>query len=311
MHMHHTHGQSQADISNRRLVITILLNIGITVAEVIGGLLTGYLALLADAVHNLSDVAALLLAWLGARGARKPATKRSTYGYVRLEVMTAFISSVSLVVIALFILYEAYQRFIDPQPIIRPALFLAIATLGLIGNVVSMLMLKSEKGKSLNMKAAFLHMLYDAVSSVAVIIGGIVIMMTGWVQLDVLLSAAIALMIFWSSYLVIKEAVWIFMEAVPSDIDFDEVQMAMLEFLHISAVHDLHIWSLSSNEIALSCHVHIDELEFQRGPELVAEINRMLDDRFKIGHSTIQLEKEICQRPDPLCHRESEENSNL
>lgn len=311
MHMHHTHGQSQADISNRRLVITILLNIGITVVEVIGGLLTGYLALLADAVHNLSDVAALVLAWLGARGARKPATKRSTYGYVRLEVMTAFISAVSLVVIALFILYEAYQRFLNPQPIIRPALFLAVATLGLIGNVVSMLMLKSEKGKSLNMKAAFLHMLFDAVSSVAVIIGGIVIIMTGWVQLDVLLSAAIALMIFWSSYLVIKEAVWIFMEAVPSDIDFDEVQKAMLESSLISAVHDLHIWSLSSNEIALSCHVHIDELEFQRGPELVAEINRMLNDRFKIGHSTIQLEKEICQRPDPLCHRESEKNSGL
>lgn len=311
MHMHHTHGQSQADISNRRLVITILLNIGITVVEVIGGLLTGYLALLADAVHNLSDVAALVLAWLGARGARKPATKRSTYGYVRLEVMTAFISAVSLVVIALFILYEAYQRFLNPQPIIRPALFLAVATLGLIGNVVSMLMLKSEKGKSLNMKAAFLHMLFDAVSSVAVIIGGIVIIMTGWVQLDVLLSAAIALMIFWSSYLVIKEAVWIFMEAVPSDIDFDEVQKAMLESSLISAVHDLHIWSLSSNEIALSCHVHIDELEFQRGPELVAEIDRMLNDRFKIGHSTIQLEKEICQRPDPLCHRESEKNSGL
>ena len=307
MHWHdHTQGQGHepVEISDRRLFITILLNLGISIAEIIGGLMTGYLALLADAMHNLSDVAALCLAWLGIKGSKMPPTKRSTYGYKRIEVMTAFISAVSLVVIAIFIIVEAYKRFIEPQEIVNPALFLVIATVGLIGNIVSVIMLNTEKKKSINMKAAFLHMYYDAVSSVLVIVGGIVIILTGWVQIDVILSVAIALMIFWSSYLVIKETVLVFLEAVPPGIEFDQVHTAISKLTNVRDVHDLHIWSLSSREIALSCHVSLDEAHFQDGPQLILEINHMHKAKFDICHGTIQLEKDTCPRPDLLCGNE-------
>ncbi len=304
----HTHSHNDFNVSGKKLSWTIVFNMVITIAEVIGGLVTGYLALLADAIHNLSDVAALGLAWLGAKGSQKPATKRSTYGYKRIEVMTAFISAVALVVIAIFIIIEAYKRFIHPQPITSPWIFLSVACVGLIGNIVSIWLLHSEKGKSLNMKTAFLHMLYDALSSVVVIIGGIVIMFTGWYSIDVILSIIISLMIFWSSYLVIKEAVRIFLEAVPEGIDFDMVLEAIQQVPKVQDVHDLHIWSLSSHEVALSCHVAIEEEDFQNGPDIIVDINKMLRERFDIGHGTIQLEKNVCDRTDVLCkyHEDSE-----
>jgi cobalt-zinc-cadmium efflux system protein len=295
-------------VSNKKLFWTILFNIGITAAEVVGGLITGYLALLADAMHNLSDVAALVLAWLGIKGSQKPATKTSTYGYKRIEVMTAFISAVSLVVIAVFIVMEAYERLLNPTPITDPPIFLSVAIIGLLGNVFSIYFLHSEKGKSLNMKTAFLHMAYDAISSVGVIIGAIVIILTGWFIIDAILSTAIAVMILGSSYLVIKEALMIFMEAVPDRIDFDAVAKAILDVPKVQDVHDLHIWSLSSHEVALSCHVGIDEKDFHDGQDIIAAINTMLNERFNIGHGTIQIEKCACTRPDLLCSDRNHEH---
>lgn len=297
MEHHHIHHA----VSGRRLFWAIVFNLVIATAELVGGLLTGYLALVADAFHNLSDVAALALAWLGVKGAQLPPTPRSTYGFKRIEVMTAFISAVALVVIAVFILFAAYERLVAPEPITNPALFLTVAFIGLAGNIVSIGLLRTEKEKSLNMKTAFLHMAFDAISSVAVVIGGFVIMSTGLVVIDVILSSLIALMIFWSSYLVIKEAVLIFMESVPSDIDFDEVLSAVGKIPRVENVHHLHIWSLSSVEAALSCHVCVDETDVPSGPEIVSDINRMLRERFRIGHATIQLEKLQNNRIGALC----------
>ncbi|MEW6050344.1 MAG: cation diffusion facilitator family transporter [Candidatus Zixiibacteriota bacterium] len=295
-----SHGSHSAHTGGR-LTGTILLNIAITVAEFLGGIFSGYLALLADAVHNLSDVAALILAWLGARGAEMPATKRSTFGLKRLEVMTALVSAVALVVISVFIFQEAYDRLVNPQPLIRPWLFLTIAVIGLIGNALSVWLLYSEKSRSLNMKTAFLHMIYDTLSSVAVIVGGIVILWTGWTPLDAILSAIIGVMILWSSYQVIREAVLILLESVPEGVDFDRVHAAIAGIPPVRDVHDLHIWSLSSKEFALSCHICVDDSDYQRGPELIERINRLLSEQFGIGHGTIQVEKGNCARTDLLC----------
>jgi cobalt-zinc-cadmium efflux system protein len=176
-----------------------------------------------------------------------------------------------------------------------------VALVGLIGNLSSIWLLHSEKGKSLNMKTAFLHMVYDALSSVAVVIGGMVIMLTGWYVLDVILSTLIGIMILYSSYLVIKEAVIIFLEAVPEGIKFDEVLQAISAMARVKDVHDLHIWSLSSNEIALSCHVSVEKEDYSHGPALIVQINAMLNEKFKIGHGTIQLEIDDCHRTDVLC----------
>ncbi|MEW5795582.1 MAG: cation diffusion facilitator family transporter [Candidatus Zixiibacteriota bacterium] len=288
-------------VSGRRLFWTIVLNSIITVAEFVAGLISGYLALTADAVHNLSDVAALVLAWLGVKGSQLPATKRSTYGFMRIEVMTAFISAVSLVVIALFIIWEAYQRLMNPVEISMPWLFLTVTAIGLLGNLLSVVLLHREKDKSLNLKTAFLHMAYDTASSGVVLIGGVVILFTGLTVIDPILSTAIALMIFWSSYLVIKEAVMILMEAVPSAVNFDQVHRAIRAVPAVCDVHDLHIWSLSSYEIALSCHVCLKDEDYSRGPAIVTEIGRLMRERFGIGHSTIQIEQKGCDRSELLC----------
>ncbi|HKK21479.1 MAG TPA: cation diffusion facilitator family transporter [candidate division Zixibacteria bacterium] len=301
------HVHSHKNVSGKRLSWTIFFNLLITIAEFIGGIVSGYLALVADAAHNLSDVAALGLAWIGDKGSEMQATKRSTYGFKRLEVMTAFISAVALVVIAVFIFVEAFGRLIHPQPLTHPTIFLVVASIGLIGNVVSILLLHSEKGKSLNMKTAFLHMAYDAISSVAVLIGGVIILLTGLNIIDIILSTIIALMIVWSSYQVIKEAVLVFLEAVPPELEFDQVLKSIDDTPRVKDVHDLHIWSLSSNDIALSCHVCIDQKDYLRGTEIIASINTMLAERYHIGHATIQLETEDCNRTEILCGQDNAE----
>ncbi len=301
------HVHSHHNVSGKRLSWTIFFNLLITIAEFVGGLVSGYLALVADAAHNLSDVAALGLAWIGDKGSEMQATKRTTYGYKRLEVMTAFISAVALVVIAVFIFVEAYQRLLNPQPLTHPTVFIVVAVIGLIGNVVSILLLHSERGKSLNMKTAFLHMAYDAVSSVAVLIGGIIILLTGWGLIDIILSTLIAVMIVWSSYQVIKEAVLVFLEAVPPGIEFDTVLKCIGTTPRVKDVHDLHIWSLSSNDIALSCHVCIDPNDYVRGTEIISSLNTMLAEQFHIGHATIQLETEDCNRSEILCGQDNAE----
>lgn len=298
------HSHVHQEVSGRKLFWTIAFNLVITIAEFLAGLFSGYLALLADAVHNLSDVAALILAWLGVKGSQLPPTKKTTYGYKRIEVMTAFISAVALVVIAVYILVAAYERLMKPEPIVHPWLFLTVAVIGLIGNLVSVWLLHTEKGKSLNLKTAFLHMAFDALSSVAVIAGGVVILLTGWITIDVILSVAIALMIFWSSYLVIKEAIMIFLEAVPPGIEFDRVHAAIEAIPRVCHVHDLHIWSLSSHEIALSCHVSVNDADLNFGPEVVREVNQTIYDKFGIGHGTVQLEVGECTRSDILCNHD-------
>lgn len=151
------------------------------------------------------------------------------------------------------------------------------------------------------MKAAFLHMIYDTLSSVGVIAGGIVILLSGWTTIDALLSALIGVMILWSSYQVIREAVLILLEAVPTGVDFDLVHEAISGIRRVRDVHDLHIWSLSSKELALSCHVCLGEQDYQDGPEIIAEIDGLLHERFAIGHATIQLERDDCVRTDLLC----------
>ncbi len=219
--------------------------------------------------------------------------------------MTALVSAIALVVIAAFIFQEAYHRYVQPRPLERPWLFLTIAVIGLIGNGVSVWLLFSEKNKSLNMKTAFLHMIYDTISSVAVIVGGVIILWTGWTLLDVILSVLIGIMILWSSYQVIREALLVFLEAVPEGIDFDSVYTAISGVPRVRDVHDLHIWSLSSKEVALSCHVCVDASDYARGPELIAAINRLLAEKFGIGHPTIQVETAGCSRADLLCRHNS------
>jgi cobalt-zinc-cadmium efflux system protein len=289
MASHHHHQVSDA----KKLGWTIVLNIGITAAEAIGGILSGSLALLSDAGHNLSDVIALVLAYFGARGAALKPTKRSTYGFKRLEVVTALINALSLVAISVFITIEAFHRYSDPQEIDGPVM-LSVAVLGLLGNILSVWILHRDRNKTINNRAAFLHMLYDAISSVAVIIGGIIIILSGWYLLDLILSVLIAMMILWSSLDILKEATGIFMEAVPRGVDIDEVSNSITSIDGVIDVHHLHIWSISSSQAALSCHIRVDEKNAARIPDIISAVNIMLREKHKIGHATIQPETDLC-----------------
>jgi len=284
----HTH-----DTSGKNLGITILLNIVITAAEAVGGVLSGSLALLSDAGHNLSDVIALVLAYFGARGARMKPTKRSTYGFKRLEVVTALINALALVAISLFIVIEAFGRYKDPQPI-QATMMLSIAVIGLLGNLLSVWILRSDRHKTINARAAFLHLFYDALASVAVIAGGIVILFTGWYMVDLILSVIIAMMIFWSSLDIIKEAGGVFMEAAPKGIDVDEVARTIASVPRVRDVHHLHVWSISSSQIALSCHICLAQEDFSDYPAIILAIHDVLLEKYKIDHATIQPEGEQC-----------------
>ncbi len=294
--MSHSHAHIT---DSKKLGLTILLNVVITTAEFIGGILSGSLALLSDAAHNLSDVIALILAYFGARGAELKPTKRSTYGFKRLEVLTALINALTLVGIAGYIIYEAFERYSDPQEIDAP-IMLTVAVIGLLGNLASVFILHKNRNMTINNRAAFLHMLYDTISSVAVIIGGVIIFFSGWLLLDLILSVLIAMMIFWSGLDIIKEAGGIFMEAVPKNINIDEVTQTIADIDGIEDVHHLHIWSISSSQPALSCHIKLAADRFGHCTDIIKTVHQTLLEKHGIDHVTIQPETDFC--PEQVVH---------
>jgi len=302
----HSHGHHHHKITNKKkLVLVIFFNIVITVAEFAGGLLSGSLALVSDAWHNLSDVLSLMLGYAGERVSERERNKNYTFGLKRFEVLVALINAVSLLGIGIFIVYEAVERFMNPVPI-DVSIMIPVAVVGLLGNAFSILVLARNKDDNLNMKAAFLHLLYDTISSVAVIGAGIVFYFTEIYWIDLLISLMIVVMIVWSSMGIIKESLRIFLQGTPSHLDADEVYSSILSIEGVEEVHGLHIWSVSSTEVFLSCHMCFDpEAEDDITTDnLIKEVNSMLEEKFNISHTTLQVEKErICSdNPDKCCN---------
>ncbi len=298
----HSHSHSHPVPSDSKtLGWTIAFNIVITAAEFIAGALTGVLALVADATHNLSDVAGLVLAYVGEKSSEAPANKIATYGRRRIEVFTALISAISLVLIAVYIIYEAYWRFVDPQIVSNYLLFFIVATIGLLGNVGSVWMLRKSKVDSINRKAALLHMVYDGLSSVAVLVGGVVMYFTEWTFVDPILSVLIAGMIVWSSVDVFRSAWRVVMEVAPENLEFDKVMGTLERHSTVMSAHHLHIWSLSSTETALSCHVCVHADSLSEINQILRELNEALAKEFNITHATIQIETELCSESNDIC----------
>jgi cobalt-zinc-cadmium efflux system protein len=280
----------------------ILINIGITVAEAVGGTLSGSLALLSDAGHNLSDVISLGLSFLGEKISEKKATRRHTFGFKRTEIFTALINSLSLVGIAFFIVLEALKRISSP-PELSLGLMLGVATIGLLGNLFSMVILR-KKENNLNVKAAYLHLFYDALSSVAVIGSGLLIFLTGWVMVDLAVSILIAGMVLWSGLGVIKRTIHIFMQGVPEGLEFDKILEDILKVPGISSVHGLHIWSIDSSDVFLSCHVCMEESDGRGDTDrIIQNINEMLQQKHGIHHTVIQAETRNLCKMDVLCNK--------
>lgn len=287
----HDHHEGEENTGVSRLVFAILFNGIITIAEFIGGFLSGSLALISDAGHNLSDVLSLILGLLGERMARSRPGKVYTFGLKRVEVAIALANALTLVVIGVYILLEAIQRYYHPVEI-HAHILLPVACIGLAGNAISIALLHRHRHESLNMKAAFLHLFFDTISSVGVVIVGVAMMFTNAATLDLAIALIIVLMIAYSSFGIIRETLRIFLQGAPRGMDVQAVQKSIAEVAGVHSVHGLHVWSVSSSEVFLSCHVCLDPaLNHRNTDDLVIRINRMLRARFGIHHTTIQVEK--------------------
>ncbi|MGI0037135.1 MAG: cation diffusion facilitator family transporter [Nitrososphaera sp.] len=262
------------------------------VIEVVGAYWTGSLALLADAGHMLTDVAGLTLSLLAIWFASKPPTPANTYGYVRLEILAALANGVLLFSVAAFILYEAYQRAWSPPEVVAgPMLVIAIVGLGV--NLLSMWLLRSGAGESLNLRGAYLEVLGDAITSLGVILAALIIQITGWLLADPIISAAIGLFILPRTWNLIRQAVQILMEGVPTHLALAEVGKAMTSVQGVKSIHDLHIWTISSGLDSLSAHVVVSS--GVNRDEVLRKLQQLLQERFGIDHVTLQIVEELTE----------------
>jgi cobalt-zinc-cadmium efflux system protein len=284
----------QVDGSTRRLLITLLIVLVIMVAEIVGGLLSNSLALLGDAGHMLVDALALSISLIAIWIARRPADTAKTYGYHRVEIMAALTNGVILVLVAVFIFYQAYQRLLEPTEI-DAALMMGIAAIGLMANLAGMLLLRGARHTSINIKAAFWHILGDTISSLGVIVGGIIIAVTDWTIVDPIIAIVIGAIILWGAIRLVRESSDILLEAVPGHIRMEEVGRVMTDVPGVRDVHDMHIWTITSGIYALSAHVLIDDQTVARSAEITRAVERELARRFNITHTTLQLECEKCE----------------
>ena len=263
------------------------------VIEVVGGLFTGSLALLADAGHMLTDVAALGLSAFAMWMAARPSTPKKSYGYHRAEILAAVTNAVVLLLLAVWILYEAYRRVFEPSHVLGVPMLL-IGLVGLAVNVASMKLLVDESASSLNVRSAYLEVLSDAISSFGVILGGGIIWMTGLVLIDPLLSAGLSIFIVWRTWGLLSQAVHVLMEGVPTHLDAKEVGKAMVAVPGVKGIHDLHIWTITSGLDTLSSHVVVPVGEDR--DEVLERLQSLLRDRFGIDHVTLQIVEERSDR---------------
>jgi cobalt-zinc-cadmium efflux system protein len=282
----HTHAQRFVS-SRRRLALAFWTQLLFFVVELVAGLLTNSLALLADAGHMLSDVGALGLSLLALLWAARPPTARKTFGYHRLEILVALVNGLALWAMAGYIFYEAYGRLSQPPPI-QGLPLLAVATLGLLVNLLGLYVLYPTRGRSLNLRSAFLHLLADSLGSLAAMAAGAAILLKGWYWFDPLAGGVIGVMIILGSWQLVREAADILMEATPRHIDLEEVAGVLGEHPEVDHVHDLHIWTIASGIYALSVHVGVKN-EMDRDC-LTWELEELLRRRFGLEHNTIQIE---------------------
>ena len=290
----HGHVHDHALTGGRKgLLMALAITLFMMIAEIIGGLLSNSLALLSDAGHMFTDTLALALSFFAMKFAGMPATEKKTFGFYRLEILAALLNGITLVIISLYIMVEAYQRILNPQPV-AGTLMLIVAVIGLVVNIIGALFLMKHRETNLNIRGAFLHIIGDAVSSVGVIIGGIIILYTGWYLIDPILSMLIALGIIAGAIGLVSESVSILLESAPSHINIAAVAEEIARVDGVREAYHVHVWTITSGVYALSAHVIIDDRPVSGSRELLDAIRQRLTDRFKILHSTIQLECERC-----------------
>lgn len=269
------------------------------IAEVTGGLLTGSLALLSDAVHTLTDVTALIIAWVAIRIGRRSADQLRTFGYHRFEILAATFNTLLLFIVAIYILYEAYERFFQPASIHSEGM-LIVAIFGVIVNCISMGLLAYSKDHTLSMKSAYLEVLSDMLGSLGIIAGAILIKFTGFFWIDSIVAILIAIWVLPRSWVLLKEAMNVLLEGVPKGINLKQLETAVLAIEGVTDIHELHVWSIGSNKTCLTAHVVIDEK--YDCDYVIPLIRALLISQFRICHSTLQHERKKCLDDLESCH---------
>jgi len=280
---------SHGNVSGRNLFITILLNIGITIAQVIGGLISGSMALLSDAAHNFSDVLSLIISYGAAKLSGREQTLMQTYGFKRAGIFAAFINTAALLVIAGILGWEAVTRLIDPKPI-AATIVIYLAAIGILFNGLSVLLIKKDASGNMNMKSAYLHLLMDMLTSIAVLAGGLIIKYLGWLWVDGLLTIVISAYLVYSSWGIFYESVRIFMQFTPSHIDIEEIANSITSLEGVKNIHHVHVWQLDEHDLMFEAHIDMDKDCTVSYFEQVLEKVETILAEYKIHHFNIQPE---------------------
>lgn len=293
--MGHGHHHVDPDAGDRRVAVAVTVNIALTVVQIIGGILSGSLALIADALHNFSDAVSLIIAFGARKIARRPRDETMTFGYGRIEIVAALINYTTLIVIGLYLLYEAGARFLDPQPV-AGWMIVIVAGFALAVDVVTAMLTYTMSKSSMNIRAAFLHNVADALGSVAVIVAGTLILLYDWRLVDPIVTVMIAGYILYQSFREIGPVIRVLMLGSPPDIETDVVLQAVRAVDGVNSIHHAHFWQMTEHKAALDAHVVIDEGQWNRADEIKGAVKKTLRDRFSIDHATLELEcaRHVC-----------------
>ena len=286
---HHHHHHLEANAGDRRVALAVAVNLLLTVAQVIGGAVSGSLSLIADALHNFSDAISLIIAFLARRIARRPSDATMTFGYARAEVVAALINYTTLIVIGLYLVYEAVLRFIEPEPV-AGWIIVAVAGVALVIDLVTALLTYALSKESMNIRAAFLHNVADALGSVGVIVAGSLILLYDWWIVDPIVTLLIAGYILWQAFSEIGGAIRMLMLGTPGDIDVGDVVAALRAMGSVEDVHHVHVWAIDESSNALEAHLVVADVRASEVEGIKREVKALLSERFAIGHATLELE---------------------
>jgi len=285
-------------VSGKNPFITIILNIIITLSQIIGGIISGSLALLSDALHNFSDVLALVIAYVANRLAAKDNTKEKTFGYKRAEIIAALFNASVLIGIGIFLIIEAFHKFYHPEPI-NSVWVIALGLLSILLNAASVLLVKSDAHDNMNIKAAYLHLLTDVMTSIAVVVGGLLMYYFEIFWVDPLISVVIAVYLIWASFGLVKESSAILMQFTPKEIELDSIVNTVVQESKVDNVHHIHVWKLDDHRIHLEAHLDFNEnISLQEATEVIERLELTLAEAFDITHTTFQCEYNRCDNKE-------------
>jgi cobalt-zinc-cadmium efflux system protein len=293
-HSHKEHQHRHKEVKTENLLIAVFLNLAITVVEIVGGIFSNSYALISDAIHNFSDSIAIFLAYISGKISKRKPTLKRTFGFKRIEIFAALLNGLALLIVCAFLIAGAISKFNHPTPI-KGSMMILVAVIGLMANFIAMALLKEDKDKNINVKAAYLHLVVDTLSSVAVIVGGFLIFLYKIYWIDPIITIIISVYVLKEAWQIIKEAFLIFLQATPAGLDLNDVKTAIEGLPEIDNVHHIHAWKLNDIQSHFECHIDLKkDYHLSETSSVLYKIKKLLKDRFNIEHTTIQFEYNCC-----------------